>query len=49
MTVSFHQYGDGFFPSSGGVDTMGIGEGKYHALNIPMKPGLDDENFKSIF
>lgn len=43
MTVSYHQYGDDFFPGSGNLDSIGDGEGKYHSINIPLKPGINDE------
>lgn len=28
---------------------MGIGKGKYYALNFPLRDGLSDENYKSVF
>lgn len=28
---------------------MGLDEGKYHSLNVPLKPGLDDNTFGHIF
>ena len=37
MTVSFHQYGDDFFPGSGNIDSLGEGNGKNYAINIPLK------------
>ena len=49
MTVSFHQYGEGFFPNSGHVNSKGAGIGKNYALNIPLKPGIFDENYHAIF
>lgn len=49
MTVSFHQYGDDFFPGSGSVDSFGDGEGRYHAVNVPLRPGITDEQFQEIF
>ena len=29
MTVSFHKYGDQFFPGTGDMDEIGIGPGRY--------------------
>ncbi|CAK92713.1 unnamed protein product (macronuclear) [Paramecium tetraurelia] len=49
MTCSFHQYGDDFFPGSGDIDSYGEGLGRYHALNIPLKIGMNDETFTEIF
>jgi len=48
MTCSFHKYGD-FFPGSGAYTDIGARKGKHYAVNFPLKDGLDDESFKSIF
>ncbi|OAY77749.1 Histone deacetylase 19 [Ananas comosus] len=48
MTVSFHQYGD-FFPRTGGIDDIGDKKGKYYAINVPLKEGIDDANYHSLF
>jgi acetoin utilization deacetylase AcuC-like enzyme len=29
MTVSFHQYGDDFFPGSGNIESIGDGQGTF--------------------
>jgi len=42
MTVSFHKYGDLFFPGTGDIKDIGEREGKYYAINIPLKDGIDD-------
>ena len=49
MTVSFHQYGDDFFPGTGGLFEQGEGDGKKFALNIPLKPGISDDAFYELF
>ncbi|CAM5999715.1 unnamed protein product [Sphagnum balticum] len=49
MTVSFHQYGEDFFPGTGGIDSIGEGRGKYYALNIPLKVGIDDDTYHELF
>lgn len=49
MTVSFHQYGDYFFPGTGAVDSVGEGPGKYYSLNVPLKMGIDDDNYFELF
>ncbi|GKU85898.1 hypothetical protein SLEP1_g500 [Rubroshorea leprosula] len=48
MTVSFHKFGD-FFPGTGHIRDVGVGKGKYYALNVPLNDGMDDESFKSLF
>ena len=42
MTVSFHQYSEEFFPGTGNIDSIGYSEGKYFALNVPLKMGMND-------
>ena len=49
MTVSFHQYGDDFFPGSGNIDSLGEGNGKNYAINIPLKPGINDQTYLPLF
>ncbi|KAG7856600.1 hypothetical protein KL919_004130 [Ogataea angusta] len=48
MTCSFHKYGE-FFPGTGELRDIGVGKGKYHAVNIPLRDGIDDATYKSIF
>jgi histone deacetylase 1/2 len=48
MTVSFHKYGE-FFPGTGDLRDIGAGRGKYYAVNIPLRDGIDDESYDSIF
>lgn len=48
MTVSFHKFGN-FFPGTGDIKDIGAGEGKYYCLNIPLRSGMDDEGYMSIF
>ncbi|KAM3138797.1 hypothetical protein pb186bvf_009176 [Paramecium bursaria] len=49
MTLSFHQYGEDFFPGSGNLDSYGEGLGRYHSLNIPLKVGMSDDTFVPLF
>jgi len=28
---------------------MGTGEGKYYSINFPLKDGIDDESYQSVF
>jgi len=48
MTVSFHKFGE-FFPGTGDPRDIGAGEGKYYSVNFPLRDGLDDQSFESIF
>ncbi|KAF9127743.1 histone deacetylase [Mortierella sp. 14UC] len=48
MTVSFHKHGE-YFPGTGEVRDVGAGSGKYYAVNFPLRDGIDDTTYKSIF
>ncbi|KAF9452528.1 hypothetical protein P691DRAFT_804266 [Macrolepiota fuliginosa MF-IS2] len=48
MTVSFHKYGE-YFPGTGELRDVGVMKGKYYALNFPLRDGISDENYKSVF
>ena len=48
LTVSFHKYGD-FFPGTGHIDDIGIGDGKHYSINVPLKEGMNDESYEIIF
>ncbi|KAG9126914.1 histone deacetylase [Ceratobasidium sp. 392] len=48
MTVSFHKYGE-YFPGTGELRDLGIGKGKYYSCNFPLRDGVTDENYKSVF
>ncbi|KAG9293824.1 hypothetical protein G9A89_019162 [Geosiphon pyriformis] len=48
MTLSFHNYGD-FFPGTGDINDIGYGKGKYYAVNVPLRDGIDDTTYKTIF
>ncbi|KAK2000708.1 hypothetical protein LX36DRAFT_654142 [Colletotrichum falcatum] len=48
MTVSFHKYGE-YFPGTGELRDIGIGTGKHYAVNFPLRDGIDDASYKSIF
>lgn len=48
MTASFHKYGD-YFPGTGGVNDIGLLRGKHYAVNVPLKDGITDESYHSIF
>ncbi|PNP80087.1 hypothetical protein FNYG_06797 [Fusarium nygamai] len=48
MTVSFHKYGE-YFPGTGELRDTGIGQGKNYAVNFPLRDGITDVSYKSIF
>ena len=48
MTVSFHKYGE-FFPGTGQSEDRGRGKGTGYAVNIPLKDGITDEAYRSVF
>nr|AFY07417.1 histone deacetylase 1-like protein [Schmidtea mediterranea] len=48
MTVSFHKYGE-YFPGTGDIKDIGAGKGKNYAVNFPLRDGIDDESYESIF
>ncbi|KAF0916352.1 hypothetical protein E2562_005948 [Oryza meyeriana var. granulata] len=45
MTVSFHQYGGGFFPKSGNINDAG----DKCSLNVPLRQGIGDEEYRGLF
>lgn len=50
LTLSFHKYETGFFPGTGDTTDVGFGsKGKYYSVNIPLKDGINDENYVNIF
>ncbi|CAI5452423.1 unnamed protein product [Caenorhabditis angaria] len=48
MTVSFHKYGD-FFPGTGDLKDIGAGKGKLYSVNVPLRDGITDVSYQSIF
>ncbi|CAL8133471.1 unnamed protein product [Orchesella dallaii] len=48
MTVSFHKYGE-YFPGTGDLRDIGCGKGKYYSINFPLRDGIDDQSYESIF
>ncbi|CAH1775409.1 unnamed protein product, partial [Owenia fusiformis] len=49
MTVSFHKYGNYFFPGTGDMYEIGSESGRYYSVNVPLKEGIDDATYMSIF
>lgn len=49
MTVSFHKYGDKFFPGTGSMYEIGAESGKHYSVNVPFKEGIDDQSYFQVF
>jgi histone deacetylase 8 len=49
MTLSIHLRAPGFFPGSGDVCEIGERAGRGYTVNIPLKSGITDDQFNSIF
>ncbi|GBE80179.1 histone deacetylase RPD3 [Sparassis latifolia] len=48
MTCSFHKFGE-YFPGTGNINDRGRGKGRGYAVNVPLKDGITDETFRSVF
>ncbi|KAG6828309.1 hypothetical protein H0H92_008424 [Tricholoma furcatifolium] len=48
MTCSFHKFGE-YFPGTGTQEDKGRGRGKGYSINVPLKDGITDEGFISVF
>jgi len=48
MSCSFHKFGD-YFPGTGDLSDRGIGKGKGYAVNVPLRDGIDDATYRSVF
>ncbi|KAH9949034.1 histone deacetylase RPD3 [Amylocystis lapponica] len=48
MTCSFHKFGE-YFPGTGTLSDRGHGRGKGYALNVPLRDGITDESYRSVF
>lgn len=49
LFVSLHQYGDYFYPGTGGILEIGKGAGRGYTLNVPLPPLVGDQGYKRIF
>ncbi|XP_013403048.1 histone deacetylase 3 [Lingula anatina] len=49
MTLSFHKYGNFFFPGTGDMFEIGAESGRYYSVNVPLKEGIDDQTYMNIF
>ncbi|MCX8176380.1 MAG: acetoin utilization protein AcuC [Candidatus Bathyarchaeota archaeon] len=49
LKISTHRYDGIFYPGTGRVDEMGVGEGYGYNVNIPLPVGVDDEAYLYCF
>ncbi|XP_064112963.1 histone deacetylase 8-like [Macrobrachium nipponense] len=49
VTLSLHQMEAGFFPGTGDEKSIGLGKGRYYAINIPYKAGISNKQFIHLF
>ena len=38
-----------FIEGTGDVSDVGVGKGKYYAVNVPLKEGIDDHTYMTVF
>ncbi|XP_065833815.1 histone deacetylase 3-like [Oscarella lobularis] len=49
MTVSFHKYGNYFFPGTGSMYEIGQNAGRHYSINVPLRDGIDDHAYAYVF
>lgn len=49
LTLSFHKFGDGFFPGTGDLGEIGRRRGRYFSVNVPLRNGIDDAGYAHVF
>lgn len=55
LELATSRYGSATIPVSNHVfififaQDTGLGKGKYYAVNVPLRDGIDDESYKSVF
>ncbi|MES1905232.1 MAG: Histone deacetylase 3, partial [Paramarteilia canceri] len=49
LTLSLHYYGGNFFPGTGTPFEIGAKDGIYHSLNVPLKTGIDNQQYTELF
>ena len=49
MTLSFHKYGNYFFPGTGSMFETGSQQGQHYSVNVPLRDGVDDQSYSYIF
>ena len=49
FTLSLHKCEEGFFPGTGTLNEVGLGNGRLYTCNVPLKDGTRDETFVNTF
>jgi len=49
LTLSFHKYGEKYFPGTGNICCAGAGRGVGACVNVPLDFGIDDESYHYVF
>lgn len=49
LTLSFHKYGNYFFPGTGSMFETGSQQGQHYSVNVPLRDGIDDQSYLYIF
>ncbi|KAK6633588.1 hypothetical protein RUM44_004195 [Polyplax serrata] len=49
MTFSIHKFETGFYPATGSLNDVGKGNGKFYTVNVPLRSGITDEKYTTIF
>ncbi|KAF2404106.1 putative histone deacetylase [Trichodelitschia bisporula] len=53
LTLSFHKYGETFFPGTGALEDTGPrgshNPGAHHSLNVPLRDGIEDAEWERLF
>jgi len=49
LTLSIHKCEEGYFPGTGSIDDVGLGNGRYYTCNVPLKDGASDATYVKVF
>ncbi|XP_077282936.1 histone deacetylase 8-like [Arctopsyche grandis] len=49
FTLSFHKHEPGFYPGSGLLSDVGLGNGRGYSCNVPLKEGVSDYSLNYLF
>ena len=49
LTLSLHKHGGEFFPGTGALGDVGVGEGRGYKVNVPLSDGVGDAAYVELF
>lgn len=49
FTLSFHKFEPGFYPTTGSLEEVGEGPGRYFCANVPLSEGLSDADLRVCY